>query len=198
MSPVAGYTSMGQDGRVNDVIQQLRALSAGQLVLLANPVADNVLAAVVDAGARYVDAGRRHDFSIDAGAWRAALTHSDFALAYLASSNVPTATIPDSTRAVEATAAGVTVCWDRRGGDGAAVDLGARLAATGLEVVGPHGAALWVRVAGVPSADIAAAVGRPEVTGRTDWTWRDCVQVRAPRPDDMDALVGALASVRSR
>lgn len=190
---------MRHDAVVINPIVQLQGLMPGSKVLLANPVADSVLAAITDAGARYVDAGRRHDFSIDAGAWRAALSHTSFAMVYLSSPNSPTATVPAPERAEEASATGVAVCWDSRFLEPAVPSALRRLLEDqGVEVVAGTGASLWVRIAGIQSAEIAAAAARSEVTGRVDWTWRDCVRVQAKNPTDFPAIVAALASVRSR
>ena len=189
---------MRHDAAVTDPIARLKQLNPADKVLLANPVPGDVLAAIAQAGARYVDAGRRHDFSIDGGAWRAALSDTSFALAYLAAPNSPTATVPAPERADEAARAGVEVCWDRRFSAPAPSGLRALLEEQGLEVVGDGGAALWVRIAGIQSAEIAVAASRPEVVGSVEWTWRDCVAVQGGDPIEFPAIVAALASVRSR
>ena len=63
--------------------------------------------------------------------------------------------------------------------------------AMGLRCEPPAGSAVWVRVPGVPSAEIARLAGCPDVRGSEHWTWRDAVEVASL------AGVAAVAGLRT-
>ena len=99
-----------------DPLDPLMAALAGpgDVVVVAEPTAPDVLQAVLKAGARYLDAGRTHDFRIHPDGWRYALGNPNAQLAVVTTPDEPTGapTWPGAAR--EAETRGITVLHDQR------------------------------------------------------------------------------------
>jgi histidinol-phosphate/aromatic aminotransferase/cobyric acid decarboxylase-like protein len=64
-----------------------------------------------------------------------------------------------------------------------------------LDLQPPQGPAIWVRIPGVASSDIAARIDHEAVIGRDQWTWRDAVAVVPMPPGEaLSRLVDAFRS----
>jgi hypothetical protein len=219
----------------------------GRTVVVAEPTCPELLAGILEAGGRYVDAGRTHRFAVHPEGFAFASRAPEAGLVVLSRPNEPTQTLPDGFATAIPDATNIQELSDERyrfdplaplpletsrtllvwrslslwSGDGIEIFIGPsdvasairalaespsslndwrrgsrlfderaerqagearrcaeRVQAAGITVVSIGGGAVWARIPGVLSLDIADHVSSPTVVGSPHWTWRDAVRIR--------------------
>jgi histidinol-phosphate/aromatic aminotransferase/cobyric acid decarboxylase-like protein len=164
-------------------------LSDGDRVVVAEPSRTEFVTPIVDAGARYIDAGRNSRFQIDSAGWDCALAQDGVKVAYLCSPEVPTGGRPSAARIRDVVASGAILVLDER----AAVSPASPLALMGDSVVIIRS----VRVgAGASELCPDYCVGPPSVIERLKRRSRAPLSEQGLR--EMAVALGASGQVRAR